>query len=54
MQLPSARRGKIRGCWDAPESAMHFPVHNHHFFACAATFIGNPNRSMNPRAAVTS
>jgi hypothetical protein len=26
----------------------------HHRFACCATFIGSPNRSMNPRAAVTS
>src|SRR5205085_12425954 len=26
----------------------------HHRFACCATFIGNPNRSINPRAAVTS
>jgi hypothetical protein len=26
----------------------------HHLFACCATFIGNPNKSMNPRAAVTS
>ena len=26
----------------------------HHRFACSATFMGSPNRSIHPRAAVTS